>query len=269
MTVYVSRAGWGARAPSGGRNEIGAHPKGSAIHWNGPGMGLGSHSECTPAVQGIQRFHMDSNGWSDIAYNLLVCPHDYVYEGRGQGVGSAANGSTQANADWYAVMALVGEGDSQPAGLYDGVAYAANMVRGWGAGSSVCGHRDLYGTECPGDALYSKVKAGAFSGGSAPTPDPTPPPAGKAPPFPYPADHYLGQASPPPECHSGYYASDQPNVRTWQQQMADRGWTIDVDGIYGPQSEDVARAFQSEKGLDDDGLVGPHTWAAAWTEPVT
>jgi peptidoglycan hydrolase-like protein with peptidoglycan-binding domain len=51
--------------------------------------------------------------------------------------------------------------------------------------------------------------------------------------------------------------------------MADRGWTIGVDGEFGPQSEEVARAFQAEKGLGVDGYVGPETWAAAWTEDVT
>jgi hypothetical protein len=101
-------------------------------------------------------------------------------------------------------------------------------------------------------------------------PSPTPPPSGGgAPPFPYPAADYLGQARPDPHCHSGYYASDQPNVATWQGQMAARGWTIGVDGQYGPQSESVARQFQAEKGLAADGLVGPQTWGASWTAPVT
>jgi hypothetical protein len=59
------------------------------------------------------------------------------------------------------------------------------------------------------------------------------------------------------------------DVRQWQQRMADRGWTIGVDGIYGPQSYTVCVAFQREKALTPDGIVGPLTWAAAWTAPVT
>lgn len=59
------------------------------------------------------------------------------------------------------------------------------------------------------------------------------------------------------------------DVRQWQQRMADRGWTIGVDGIFGPESENVCRQFQAEKGLDVDGIVGPNTWAASWTAPVT
>ncbi|WP_282203899.1 peptidoglycan-binding protein [Kitasatospora fiedleri] len=59
-------------------------------------------------------------------------------------------------------------------------------------------------------------------------------------------------------------------VARWQQRMKDRGWSIAVDGKYGPASAAVARAFQGQKGLAAvDGLVGPVTWRAAWTAKVT
>jgi peptidoglycan hydrolase-like protein with peptidoglycan-binding domain len=59
------------------------------------------------------------------------------------------------------------------------------------------------------------------------------------------------------------------DVRTWQQQMRSRGWTIDVDGFYGPGSVEVCRKFQAEKSLDVDGAVGPGTWRATWESTVT
>lgn len=59
------------------------------------------------------------------------------------------------------------------------------------------------------------------------------------------------------------------NVRTWQQRMAARGWSIAVDGWYGGESQAVCVAFQKEKGLQVDGIVGPETWDAAWTAPIT
>jgi hypothetical protein len=124
----------------------------------------------------------------------------------------------------------------------------------------------------PGGADGMRARVGQLLGappGPSPEPPQPPPPGGSAPPFPYPPNHYLGTARPDPKCHSGYYDRDKPNVRTWQQQMAARGWTIGVDGSYGPQSEGVCRNFQQEKGLSVDGLVGPQTWSVSWTAPVT
>ena len=72
MSQWVSRSAWGARAPSGSGNTLSSSPKGHAIHWEGPKMGVPAHSSCDDTVRGIQNYHMDSNGWSDIAYNILV-----------------------------------------------------------------------------------------------------------------------------------------------------------------------------------------------------
>ncbi len=55
----------------------------------------------------------------------------------------------------------------------------------------------------------------------------------------------------------------------WQKQMKKRGWNIDVDGKYGPQTERIVKQFQRNKGLTPDGKIGPGTWGAAWEMPVT
>lgn len=59
---------------------------------------------------------------------------------------------------------------------------------------------------------------------------------------------------------------------TWQQHMRARGWSIIVDGLYGPHSRDVCQKFQAEKSPAAgpvDGIVGPLTWRASWTLPLT
>lgn len=62
-----------------------------------------------------------------------------------------------------------------------------------------------------------------------------------------------------------------PDVQVWQERMLARGWNLGpagADGVFGPQSERVARQFQQEKGLTQDGKVGPETWRAAWELPA-
>jgi len=96
------------------------------------------------------------------------------------------------------------------------------------------------------------------------------PSPGQAPAFPYPADNYLGVPNKTTQCHSGDGGGvDMDNVRRWQRRMRDRGWMIDPDGKFGPASEQVARKFQAQVGLAVDGKVGPSTWSAAWTAPIT
>lgn len=109
---------------------------------------------------------------------------------------------------------------------------------------------------CLGFVDLSGSYAAAPAPPAPPTPAPAPAPSG-APPWP---GVVLLLTSP-------YMRNAE--VTTWQQQMAHRGWTIGTDGVYGPQSANVCRAFQTDKHLVVDGVVGPATWTASWTSPVT
>src|SRR5262245_38770541 len=93
---FVTREQWGARPPTAPYTAINSTV--TTGHWEGPHMGTFGHDSCAPKVRGIQAYHMDNNGWSDIAYNGVACPHGYVFEGRGPGHRSAANGTNQGNA---------------------------------------------------------------------------------------------------------------------------------------------------------------------------
>ena len=59
------------------------------------------------------------------------------------------------------------------------------------------------------------------------------------------------------------------DVRRAQSRLSERGWVIRVDGVFGPKTEGIVRAFQQEKGVGADGVLGPQTWEALWVAPVT
>lgn len=60
----------------------------------------------------------------------------------------------------------------------------------------------------------------------------------------------------------------RPTIQAFQQRLRDRGWNVTVDGFYGPQTRDVLRKFQNEKGLIADGIGGGATWVALWTRTL-
>jgi hypothetical protein len=250
----VTRREWGARAPRGSYSRL-SSTRGVKVHYTGgrvePAI-LDDHARCVAMVRSIQIHHMDGNGWMDIGYSMVACPHRKVFVGRGPGNVPAANGPG-LNSGHYAVLGLVGSsGLVQPNdAMLHGILDAVDHLRGnGGAGREIKGHRDGYATSCPGDPLYSWVGRGAPRPG-AQQPSPPPPDTGTAPPFP-------GRLLKYPPVMRG------DDVRTWQQQMKRRGYTVDVDGAYGPQSRDVCRRFQREHSLAVDGVVGPQTWKASW-----
>lgn len=104
-------------------------------------------------------------------------------------------------------------------------------------------------------------------------------PASGTPAFPLPAHQWFGPEAGGDNSISGWHSTPpgHPGLKQFQQRMKDRGWPMQVDGIYGPKgaktpqgnTAEITVAFQKEKGLTPDGLIGPTTWKAAWEAPVT
>ncbi|HEX3852924.1 MAG TPA: peptidoglycan-binding domain-containing protein [Polyangiaceae bacterium] len=53
-------------------------------------------------------------------------------------------------------------------------------------------------------------------------------------------------------------------VKAWQTRIQQRGFSVDADGVYGPQSKTACLAFQRNQGLVADGIVGQATWNATF-----
>lgn len=251
--LLVTRRDWDAR-PRRDRTTLDDPPAGVKIHYVGAHVDprtVDDHDRCVRLVRTIQDQHMDGNGWSDVGYTALVCSHREILVGRGPGTLPAANGSG-LNARHYAVCALVGSSGLvvPPPAMVNGLVDAIQWLRQEGAGREVLGHRDGFATDCPGDWLYRWIQRGHLRPGEKPAKGPKPPPFQRV-------LHY-------PPLMKGQ------DVRLWQTQMAERGWRLGVDGVFGPESQGVALSFQREKGIRPaTGRVTKQTWEAAWTAPVT
>lgn len=56
--------------------------------------------------------------------------------------------------------------------------------------------------------------------------------------------------------------SKDGSVIAMQQLLRERGYVLEVDGVFGKETDSVVREFQRDRGLEIDGIVGPNTWAA-------
>jgi peptidoglycan hydrolase-like protein with peptidoglycan-binding domain len=242
----IPRSSWEAR-PAKVRVPHIESTRGVKVHFTGDHVDpaiTGDRDRCGPLVRAIQNFHMDSNGWNDIGYTALVCPHGWVFEGRGLNKLPAANGAG-LNSAHYAVCGLVGnKGLTVPSdAMLNGIRDAIEWLRAKGdAGTEIKGHRDGYDTDCPGPKLYAWVKAGA-------------PRPGQEPAFPLPSGHWFGMESANPRNHSGYWMKDRSHIvqiQTWLE--------APLTGRFGLGLKVRVKAYQAKHELAVDGLVGPKTW---------
>lgn len=168
----VTRAEWGARSPRG-TTKI-PRTLGFGVHWEGVKLGAFAHDVCDDKVRGIQKFHMDGHGWVDIAYSFLVCPHGYVFEGRGWGIKTAANGTNFGNDNYLAACYLGGPDDpftDQAKQAYHDL--FAEGRRRYDA-INIKPHSSFKATACPGDVIRKWVADGCPLPNTG-TPPPPPP----------------------------------------------------------------------------------------------
>jgi hypothetical protein len=121
-------------------------------------MGEYSASAVPGLVSGTWSFHVNTNGWADIAYNFSVDRFGRIWEGRGDLKWNAASGDTYANSRYLAVECLCGKGDSFTDAMKGGLAAIAAAYIASGRTPRMYCHRDVVATECPGDEIVSYIR---------------------------------------------------------------------------------------------------------------
>lgn len=236
---YESRAEWGARPARSHTALRKARLKGMAVHYSAADSSLDTHDKCERRVQGIQNYHMDTKRWADIAYSWLVCRHGIIFEGRGWGVRTAANGTDAGNDAFHAVCYLDDDGPSTDltaaAAAAMGEVVRTGMARG--LGTEVRPHSWFKKTGCPGDELRAWIAASGWTQSA-------------------PSQHQGGvQDRLTGTLRTG---SRGEGVRALQSRL----WINPEDGIFGPATEARVKDFQALVRLSADGIVGPKTEAA-------
>lgn len=139
--------------------------KGVACHWsvNDPPA---DHTGCVALVDQIARLHASKGSTGHTFYNWLYCNHGQRLKGRGWERQSGANGTSQANRDYWACCWLGGPGHTPSQAAF--AVLAGLIVEAPGA-SVARPHSDFYATSCPGPDLTAFARG--FSPAQAP---PTP-----------------------------------------------------------------------------------------------
>lgn len=144
---------------------------GGPSHWNGANRKSGAlfakstnHKRCPTVVRSWHSYHL-SKGWAALAYTSVVCPHGTVYEGRGKGRRTAANGTSEGNLRSYAVCYLAGDDDP----LTDEAKRAFLSEQKRLVTKLRWVHRQWKDTDCPG----KPIEAWKATGWRAPTTTPT------------------------------------------------------------------------------------------------
>jgi hypothetical protein len=174
----ILRSGWRARSSGNCSSpKYGSSTQAAVIHHTVGSNGY-SKSESPGIVRSIQAYHMEANNWCDIGYNFLVDRYGQIFEGRAGGitrqVRAAHAGNAKVNELTMGVSLMGTFTNSGPSSAMKSatarlVAWRFSQARipakgkvsiGGETLNRIAGHRDVVGTACPGQYVYSWLGAG-------------------------------------------------------------------------------------------------------------
>lgn len=252
---FVSRKDWGARPRVGEATPLNlGQVRGMAVHYEGADRSLTKHDRCDDVVRGIQNLHLDEREWADIAYSFLVCRHGVIYEGRGWGVRTAANGTNEGNACFHAVCYLDDDKPDTKDVTPEALVALAEVIaecRKRGYGSEVKPHRAFKATSCPGEELTAWVARRGYDTPSRGK-DTGNPPRG-------PQKGAQGPRTPSWYKRVLRITPDKPFIKGNDVVCVQRRLKARESGLYDFDVASKVRGFQTLHGLTPDGVVGPIT----------
>lgn len=229
-------------------------------------------SSCTP--QQIHQWHLN-NGWSGAGYHFLVRKDGSVYRLRPENkVGAHASGS---NSDSIGIC-FEGryETETMPQSqIQAGKELVAYLKNKYGI-SKVQGHRDVYATACPGSNFQFNEIAGASGSVNVTTTPGTSNTSSTS-------TNWVSELQ--SECNKQGFSNQTvdgipgPNTlngcpmlkkgsrgnitKIVQNRLISLGYSCGsygADGVNGADTQAAIKAFQRDKGLAVDGIVGRNTW---------
>lgn len=224
--------------------------------------------KCT--ADDIHKWHLN-NGWAGIGYHFFVRKDGSIYRGRPEDtLGSHAKG---ANSDSIGICA---EGsymsETMPEAQKQAIKELVAHLKSKYGITKIQRHKDVTSTDCPGTNFpFNEI----VNGGPAPAPTPQPTPAPKQN-----GDDWVrclqeelnaqfgaglvvdGLSGPKTlnACPQVKKGAKGNVTRLIQERLNSVGFNLTTDGIFGENTKNAVKVFQKNRGLTQDGIVGPNTW---------
>lgn len=169
MVDYLPRTAWMAEPADDGPGSLDpAKVRGVVVHWPGSEEqdSFDGRAEIVAALRGWQRFHMQSRGWSDIAYQVAVDQAGRAWTLRGLRTQSGANGNEDLNERYGAILLILVDGEEPSAAMKATVRQVVlDFRRIYGDDAAlILPHSTVRpdGTDCPGDRARAAIARGDF-----------------------------------------------------------------------------------------------------------